>query len=68
MALSRVLCSTLVGREPELSRLEDALLSALRGDGGVMIVGGEAGTGKTRLVSALAERAHRLGCVVVSSR
>jgi len=43
MALSRVLCSTLVGREPELSRLEDALLSALRGDGGVMIVGGEAG-------------------------
>ena len=66
MALSRVLCPTLVGRESELSRLEDALLSALRGDGGVVIVGGEAGTGKTRLVAALAERASRLGCAVVS--
>ena len=66
MALSRVLCSTLVGRDAELSRLEDALLGTLRGDGGVVIVGGEAGTGKTRLVSALATRARSLGCVVVS--
>jgi class 3 adenylate cyclase len=66
MALSRVLCPTLVGRDAELSRLEDSLLSALRGDGGVVIVGGEAGTGKTRLVSALAERARRLGCATVS--
>ena len=66
MALSRVLCPTLVGRESELSRLEDALLGALRGDGGVVIVGGEAGTGKTRLVSSLALRARTLGCTVVS--
>lgn len=66
MALARVLCPTLVGREPELSALEDALLSALRGDGGVVIVGGEAGMGKTRLVSALAARARRLGCNVLS--
>jgi hypothetical protein len=43
MALARVLCPTLIGRESELSTLEDALLSALRGDGGVVIVGGEAG-------------------------
>src|SRR5882672_5020919 len=66
MALSRVLCPTLVGRNPELSTLEDALLSALRGDGGVVIVGGEAGMGKTRLVNAVASRARRLGCVVIS--
>jgi class 3 adenylate cyclase len=66
MAVARVLCPTLVGRDAELSRLEDALLSALRGDGGVMIVGGEAGMGKTRLVSALAMRARRLGSVVLS--
>ena len=66
MALSRVLCPTLVGRDTQLSTLEDALLSALRGDGGVVIVGGEAGMGKTRLVNAVAMRARRLGCVVIS--
>ena len=64
MVLSRVLSPVLVGRDPELSTLEDALLSALRGDGGVVIVGGEAGMGKTRLVNSLADRARRLGCVV----
>jgi class 3 adenylate cyclase len=66
MAVARVLCPTLIGREAELSVLEDALLSALRGDGGVVIVGGEAGMGKTRLVNTLSARARRLGCVVVS--
>jgi class 3 adenylate cyclase len=66
MAVARVLCPTLVGRDADLSVLEDALLSALRGDGGVVIVGGEAGMGKTRLVNALAMRARRLGCVVIS--
>ena len=45
MALARVLCPTLIGRESELSTLEDSLLSALRGDGGVVIVGGDAGMG-----------------------
>jgi len=66
MALARVLCPALVGRETELSALEDALLAALRGDGGVLIVGGEAGMGKTRLVGELAARALRLRCVVMS--
>src|SRR5437868_5546033 len=66
MVLSRVLSPVLVGRDSELSTLEDSLLSALRGDGGVVIVGGEAGMGKTRLVNTLAVRARRLGCVVVA--
>jgi class 3 adenylate cyclase len=66
MALARVLCPTLIGRESELSALEDALLAALRGDGGVVILGGEAGMGKTRLVSELTTRAQRLRCVVMS--
>jgi len=66
MALARVLCEALVGREAEISLLEDALLAALRGDGGVVIVGGEAGMGKTRLVADLVDRARRRGCVVVS--
>ncbi len=66
MVLSRVLSPIQVGRDSELSTLEDALLSALRGDGGVVIVGGEAGMGKTRLVNSLAERARRLGCGVLA--
>src|SRR6202162_2141856 len=66
MALARVLCEELVGRQPEISLLEDALLAALRGDGGVVIVGGEAGMGKTRLVTELAARARRRGSVVVA--
>ena len=66
MALARVLCPTLIGRESELSALEDALLAALRGDGGVVILGGEAGMGKTRLVGELTARAQRLRCVVMS--
>src|SRR5487761_393470 len=66
MALARVLCEDLVGRESEISLLEDALLATLRGDGGVVIVGGEAGMGKTRLVADLVMRARRRGCAVVS--
>ncbi|MFI5284458.1 MAG: ATP-binding protein [Candidatus Dormibacterales bacterium] len=66
MVLARVLCDALVGRQPEISLLEDALLAAIRGDGGVVIVGGEAGMGKTRLVTDLAARARRRGCVDVS--
>ena len=66
MALARVLCPTTIGRESELSLLEDALLAALRGDGGVVILGGEAGMGKTRLVGELTTRALRLRCVVMS--
>src|SRR5258705_10159183 len=49
-----------------MSSLEDALLAALRGDGGVVIVGGEAGMGKPRLVNELVTRAHRLHCAVMS--
>src|SRR4030088_2543492 len=64
MALARVLCEDLVGRQAEISLLEDALLGALRGDGGVVIVGGEAGMGKTRLVTELVDRAPRRGAVV----
>jgi len=66
VAVARVLCPELVGRQAELSALEDALLAALRGDGGVVILGGEAGMGKTRLVNELSGRAKRLHCVVMS--
>jgi class 3 adenylate cyclase len=60
--LERVLSPVLVGRQEELSDLEDALLSANRGDGRFVLLAGEAGIGKTRLASELTRRARKLGC------
>jgi DNA-binding CsgD family transcriptional regulator/tetratricopeptide (TPR) repeat protein len=56
----------LVGRSAELSRLEDAVASAAAGHGAVMLVAGEAGIGKTRLVSELCERCRQSGSTVLS--
>ena len=66
MAVARVVSPALVGRDAELSLLEDALLSAVRGDGGVVVLGGEAGMGKSRLAREVSHRAERLGCTVMS--
>jgi class 3 adenylate cyclase len=60
--MQRVLSPLLVGRQEELSQLEDALLSANRGDGRFVLMGGEAGIGKTRLATELTRRARKLGC------
>jgi class 3 adenylate cyclase len=60
------LCPVLVGRDAELSDLEDLLLAALLGEGGVALVTGEAGMGKTRLTTELKRRAARLGAEVLS--
>jgi len=57
----RALCPTLVGREAELTELEDALLAASRGEGRVVLLAAEAGMGKTRLARELGERAARMG-------
>ena len=42
--------SALVGRSDELSRLEEALQQARLGSGSLVLVAGDAGVGKTRLV------------------
>src|SRR2546423_1625478 len=63
--MDRALCPVLVGRERELSLLEDALLAAHRGGGQVVVIGGEAGVGKTRLAMELQERARRVGTAVM---
>ena len=55
-----VLCPTLIGRQDQLFVLEDALLTAHRGESRFIALGGEAGMGKTRLASELAARAQRL--------
>jgi class 3 adenylate cyclase len=59
--VSRVLSPVLVGRQDELSQLEDALLAANRGDGRFVLLSGEAGIGKTRLAAELERQARKLG-------
>ena len=63
--LEQSLCPILVGRDAELSALEDALLAARRGAGGVVVVSGDAGAGKSRLCAELEQRARGLGMTVL---
>ena len=51
-----VVCPRLVGREEQLVALESALHGAASGEGTVILVNGEAGIGKTRLITELKHR------------
>src|SRR5256885_7592877 len=55
----------LVRREDQLAILEEALLAAHRGEGRFVVVSGEAGIGKTRIVTELRHQAERLGASVL---
>ncbi|WP_433253016.1 helix-turn-helix transcriptional regulator [Streptosporangium sp. CA-135522] len=57
--------SALIGRSAELGRLAAVLDSAAGGLAGVALVGGDAGIGKTRLVTELSERARADGFAVL---
>ncbi len=50
-----------VGRAPELERLERAVRRAQSGVGSTVLVAGEAGIGKTRLVTELIAQARAGG-------
>jgi hypothetical protein len=52
----RATSTSLVGREEELRRLQQGLQSAAAGEPGTLLIAGEAGIGKTRLVQEFAER------------
>lgn len=54
-----------VGREAERARLDQRLAEAIGGHGGVVMVAGEPGLGKTRLSEELARDAARQGCDVL---
>ncbi|MFJ8539781.1 AAA family ATPase [Streptomyces sp. NPDC093591] len=53
-----------VGRATELETLNDALDRAAAGDPQALVIGGEAGVGKTRLVEEFTAAADRAGAVV----
>ena len=57
--------SAFVGRADELRRLDAVLDRAGHGRPAVVLVAGDAGVGKTRLLVALAERAHARGMRVL---
>src|SRR3954469_15397940 len=59
------LCPVLVQRDDQLAILESALMAAHRGDGGLPVLSGEAGIGKTRLANELANLARQLGSQVL---
>ncbi len=58
----------LVGRERELAALIERLAAARRGEGGVVLVAGEPGIGKTRLLSEFAARTRADGLCVLAGR
>jgi DNA-binding NarL/FixJ family response regulator len=60
----RVSSSIFVGRVAERARLEAALEAAEQGEPGLVLIGGEAGIGKSRLVGELASVANARGALV----
>jgi DNA-binding CsgD family transcriptional regulator len=63
-----VLCPELIGRDEVLESAHTALAEAGRGSGGVLFVSGEAGVGKSRLVSDLVATAREAGLQVLFGR
>ena len=60
-----LVCPVLVGREPHCAALEACLDQACAGRGQLILVHGEAGIGKSRLVEALRAQAAERGVRVV---
>jgi DNA-binding CsgD family transcriptional regulator len=58
----------LVGRERELATLRDALALALVGQGGLLVIGGAAGIGKTALAETLLAEARAGGALTLVGR
>jgi tRNA A-37 threonylcarbamoyl transferase component Bud32 len=56
---------TLVGREAALVQVRKRMLSLVRGDGGVLLVQGVAGSGRSRMLDACALEGKLLGAAVV---
>lgn len=66
--MAQILCPSLVGRNSELSRLQEALSAAVADGGRVVFLSGEAGIGKSRLARELEGRALSDGVRVLRGR
>ena len=62
---TRVSSPVFIGRQAELDRLTDALRAAVEGSPSTILVGGDAGIGKTRLVGEVTRRARETGVLVL---
>jgi DNA-binding CsgD family transcriptional regulator/tetratricopeptide (TPR) repeat protein len=62
----RVASPTFVGRDVELSALDDALNAAVHGQTTTVLIGGDPGVGKTRLLQSWNERAVRRGARIAA--
>src|ERR1700741_410104 len=58
----------LLEREPELRQMQDAIRHAGTGGGGLVVIGGPAGIGKTALLRAAASMAENAGVRVLRAR
>ncbi|MDQ6906301.1 MAG: AAA family ATPase [Chloroflexota bacterium] len=58
----------LVGRDRELALLREYLDATLAGRGGVVLIGGDAGIGKTALAEAICREAAERGALVLTGR
>ena len=58
----------MVGREKELGQLKEFLRAAIDGKGNTVLVSGEAGIGKTRLIEELIPYTESLGVKVLEGR
>ena len=58
----------LVGRDPELARLDQVWADVAAGHPALVLLSGEAGIGKTRLAAELADHAERTGGVLLTAR
>ena len=58
----------LIGRDRELATLRDHLARAISGEGSLVLIGGEAGIGKTALADALCREAREQGALVLVGR
>ena len=56
-----IVCPILVGRSAELTALQECIQQTASGQGGVVLLSGEAGIGKSRLVAELQRAAEALG-------
>jgi predicted ATPase len=65
---ARVSSPTFIGRAAELAALDAALARAADGRSTAVLVGGDAGMGKSRLVAEFEQRARSAGAEVCACR